>query len=140
MATDRVRINKLQTNPVAEVFFSDVNISALHDAIRYRVWVETDKEHVIGQQSRDQLLFVMRSIFLTESRHIPGERETILAQIRELNSHVLKYCVPQIVGELKMYKQYIHDSSTLPVPMERAQLVTSDRKKIVLDTRQLYST
>jgi hypothetical protein len=139
MATDRVRINKLQSNPVADVFFSDTNIGALHDAIRYRVWIETNKEHVIGQQSREQLLFVMRSIFLTESRNIPGEKDAILLQIRELNGHVLNYCVPQIVSELKMYKQYIHDSSTLPVPMERAQLVTSDRKKIVLDTRQLYT-
>lgn len=139
MANARVRINGLQSNPVSEVFFSDMNISTLHDAIRYRVWIETDKKHVIGQQSRDQLLFVMRSIYLTESRHISGDREAILVQIRELNGHVLNYCVPQIVGELKMYQQYIHDSSTLPVPMERAQLVTSDRKKIILDTRHLYS-
>ena len=84
MANARVRINGLQSNPVSEVFFSDMNISALHDAIRYRVWIETDKKHVIGQQSRDQLLFVMRSIYLTESRHISGDREAILVQIREL--------------------------------------------------------
>jgi hypothetical protein len=114
----------LQPSSVANVFFSDANVGALHQAIRYRVWVDSDRKLVIGRQSEEQLVFVMRSVFLTDAENREGQREVILQQVRDLNQLVLDFCVPQIVREANMYRQYMHDSSTLPVPLDHMQLVS----------------
>eukprot|EP00798_Chlamydomonas_sp_ICE-L_P000696 gene696-2127_t len=63
----RSRMVSFQPSSVANVFFSDANLGPLHQAIRYRVWVDSDRKLVIGRQSEDQLVFVMRSVFLTDS-------------------------------------------------------------------------
>jgi hypothetical protein len=120
----RSRMVSFQPSSVANVFFSDANLGALHQAIRYRVWVDSDRKLVIGRQSEDQLVFVMRSVFLTDSYNREGNQAVILEQVRDLNQLVLNFCVPQIIKEANMYRQYVHDSSTLPIPLEHMKLVS----------------
>jgi len=86
------------------------------------VWVDSDRKLVIGRQSEEQLVFVMRSVFLTDSENREGNTAVILEQVRTLNQLVLNFCFPQIIREASMYRQ--RDSSTMPVPLERMQLVS----------------
>lgn len=108
--------------PVSALFFSDTNVNAVQDAIRYRVWVDTAGKHVIGRQNDIELMTVMRSIYLQYSINAPTD---ITGQVRILNAHVLNFCVPRIVSEVEMYMRYRKDISQLPVPLERAPMATS---------------
>ena len=105
------------------LFMSKKNVDALHDAIRYRVWVETGGQQVIGRQSDAELAIVMRSIVLQHGRN-DGSSDP-LEQVRELNARVLEWSVPRIVGEVSQYIKYRQDASSLPQPMAHGGLATS---------------
>jgi hypothetical protein len=109
------------------LFMSKKNLDALQDAIRYRVWVETGGRQVIGRQSDAELTVVMRSIALQHARN--DGRSDPVEQVRDLNSRVLNWTVPRIVGELSQYLQYRQDASTLPMPMAHGGLATSKGTK-----------
>jgi hypothetical protein len=106
------------TSDVSTIFFCKENIEAVHQAIRYSVFVRSCEKHVIGRQSQDELKIVMRSIYLQHAKDLPYE---VAKQVRELNGMVIDWCVNRILSELEMYMQYTRDISQLPVPLERSQ-------------------
>ena len=114
---------------LADLFFSQANVDALHEGIRYRVWVETEGRSTIGRQSDVELGLVMRSLLLQDGHHVEAGDTlmsgTLMSEVRALNARVLDFCVPRIVAELGIYMRYRQDISTLPVPMERGQLATT---------------
>jgi len=114
--------------PVSELFFSDKNFEAIQHGIRYGVYAKTCGKHVIGNQSTEQLIIIMRSIFLQHTRNLPYN---IVEQVKELNSHVLEFAIDTIVKELDMYEAYTRDASKLPVPMERSVNVSSKGDRII---------
>lgn len=106
-----------------DLFMSDVNVEALHAAIRYRVHVETGGRHVIGRQSDAELALVMRSVLLQSGRN--DASTSAVEQVRDLNAEVLAWCVPRIVTELRQYLRYREDVATLPVPLPHGPLATN---------------
>lgn len=112
----------LTANPVSDLYFSDANVAALQEGLRYRVYKETDGKYVIGRQSDTELRIVMRSIYLTYSRNLPG---SVVDQVRELNRRVLEWTVPEVLSNLKQHLTYMRDASTLPMPLERGELMTA---------------
>ena len=66
------QLKGIQTStPLSKAFFSTQNISALHTKIRYQVWLNTNKQHVIGNQSNEELVLIMRSMYLQYSQNQP---------------------------------------------------------------------
>lgn len=117
--------NPADMTPASRIFLSRANVDALQDAIRYRVYVETQGRHVIGRQSDVELGLVMRSVLLQSGRNRDRDgRGGTLADVRALNAEVLAYCVPRIVSEILQYINYRMDISTLPVPMQRSGIAT----------------
>ena len=105
------------------LFMSKKNVDALQDAIRYRVWVETGGQQVIGRQSDAELAIVMRSTVLQYGRN--DGRSNPIEQVRDLNARVLDWVVPRIVSEVGQYMRYRQDVSTLPQPIPYGGLATS---------------
>lgn len=125
-------VGQIQRNPVSDLFFCADNINVLQDAIRYRVWIESDKKYVIGRQSDTELKIVMRSIYYQFSMNNSSD---IVQQVRSLNAKVLEWVVPEVLSNVKQYEVYKKDASTLPVPMERAQLSTQKGTKVLEQVR-----
>ena len=94
--------------------FSVENIDSLQQQLIKGVYEESRTRFQIGKQDEDTLKIIMRSIFLQNSRNLPGN---IQMQINELNKHVLDYAIPQIIGEAEAYIKYKNDVSTLAVPL-----------------------
>ena len=84
-------------------FFSNQNIQIVQNAIRYQVWIQSNKKNHISNQSETEVQKVMRSIYLQYARNLPDK---ISQQIEELNSKVVNYCVPIIMSNIQQYKQY----------------------------------
>lgn len=112
-AYDALR-GQLQRTPLSDLYFSDLNIEALQNAIRYRVYNETNGKYVIGTQSTIELQIIMRSIFLQYAQFRECD---LVEQVRLLNQYVLDYAVPNVVSNLKQYEKYRVDASTLPMPI-----------------------
>lgn len=119
-------------NPLSDIFFSQTNVNALQDGIRFMVWKKTDGTHIIDRQSDVELQVVMRSIYLTHSKNVPFD---ILGQVKALNSMVLDWVVPRIVQEISLFQKYKRDISTLPVPLERSKNMSSSGTKFLFNDK-----
>lgn len=100
--------------PLSKAFFSQQNQQILQNGIRAGVYNRSNGKYVISQQSNSDLKMIMRSIFLMQSENRMTHQ---VDQIRELNAHVLDYCIPRVFGEAQGYIKYLHDASTLAVPL-----------------------
>lgn len=113
-------------NMLSQIFFSQINIDGLQEAIRYQVYVKSCKQHVIARQSETELKIIMRAMYLENARH---RQNDILPEIRRLNALVLDFCVPRILQEIKMYISYRNDINKLPTPLDRGEFQSSKGTK-----------
>lgn len=118
-------------NDLARVFFSRQNMDALQQGIRYVVYKNTCRKHIIDNQSETELAIIMRSMYLQHGEHRPYG---IIEQVKELNGHVIDFAVPKIIEEINMHDHYRKDVSALPVPMARGQIETNKGTR-VLETK-----
>ena len=79
-------------------FFSNSNLQIIQNAIRHNIWLRSNKQFVIGNQSETQLEIVMRSIYLQYSKN---QDNNIKEQILRLNELVLKHCIHNILSNIK---------------------------------------
>jgi hypothetical protein len=109
------------SNLFSSVFFSSQNVENLQKLIRFAVYKETNE--IIDNQSENELLIIMRSIFLTypnfppefkrgmsleRLNHIKSEYQK---EVNRLNEIIVNETVPDIVSQIKQYKDYLRDSS-----------------------------
>lgn len=116
---DMIRGN-WEPNPLNQTFFSPANVQIVQNLIRKRVYDES--KQIIDPQSTDEMLIVMRSIYLSYGRNEP---QKIREQIEELNARVADWAVPRIVSEISMYLTYRKDASTMPVPLSHPVNISS---------------
>lgn len=119
---------RIQPNELSNIFFSEANIEALQQGIRYRVFVETNGQFTIGRQSDQELKVIMRSIYLQYSKNTP---HGCIEQVRDLNAKVLEWAVPEVLSNVKQYSVYRKDASTMPMPLEHAPLMTMKGTKVL---------
>ncbi len=108
-----------QANDISRVFFSEDNINAVQDAIRYQVYIKSCKKHIIDRQSDNDLKVIMRATYMEHAMHNPPSP---LKEIKRLNMIVLTFCVPKIIQEINMYMRYREDISKLPMPLDRSEM------------------
>ena len=125
--------NALQGNweksTLSIAFFSRENIQILQNAIRAGVFKLSKEQYLIGPQSVDTLKIIMRSVFLQNSANLSCH---ITQQIEALNNIVVEYCVKQIYGEAQGYMTYLHDASTLVVPIQHPVMSNTNNKTLEL--------
>lgn len=91
-----------QKSNLSDTFFSIKNVNVLQLQIIQRVFKKT--QVTIGKQSQIELNHVMRSIYFSESRNLEYSIED---QVRQLNESVLRYCVDNIVTNLRQHQVYL---------------------------------
>lgn len=123
-----------QNNPLSSIFFSQVNIDAVQEAIRYQVYIKSCKKHIIGKQSETELKVIMRSVYLEHSKHRHRNYD-ILPEVKRLNQIVLDFCIPRILQEINMYISYTNDIERLPEPMPRGEFASSKGTKVLEQKR-----
>ena len=111
---DAIRGNVMAT-PLNQAYFSPANVQIIQNKIRKAVFDRSNGEFVIDNQSVDELMIVMRGMYLQYCKNLP---DRIPEQIAELNQMVSDWCVPKILAECSMHKTYLHDIQNLPVPMQ----------------------
>lgn len=116
------------------LFFSERNIQNIQNIIRMLVYKEMNK--VIDNQSTNELLVIMRSIFLEYSAHPPlidastpeAQKQKLFGmytrEVSRLNEIVINEIVPKIVSQLQQYLDYLRDASTQPYQTETPKNVS----------------
>ena len=114
-AKETILYGTLTRSPLSDTFFSKDNMQRLQNMLRYQVYVSSGGEYQIGEQSSNELLVIMRAVYLQYAKHLPTG---IPQQISELNRQVIEYILPKIMSEIKQYIFYIQDIQKLPTQIE----------------------
>jgi hypothetical protein len=109
----------LTNTPLSLKFFSKDNINSIQSGIINGVYIRSDDNYVIQNQNEQELLIIMRSHYLQYGKNLPNN---INYQINELNNMVIAWSVDNIINNIQQYISYKKTCSTLPMPLERAQL------------------
>jgi len=96
------------------LFFSNRNIQIIQNAIRKRVYDISG--HIIGNQSENELLMIMRSMFFL---NLPLEFPTVTKNIEFLNKTVIDQALPKILTNMKQYLIYLKDVQRNSTPSDR---------------------
>ncbi len=114
-------LSHVEKSTLTLAFFSKQNVENLQVLIKNAVKLETGL--VIDEQSNNELLLVLKYIFITYSNPPPPftirlsqQEKTQLskiytAEIDRLNNLVVKYIVPRVVSELESHILYLRDAS-----------------------------
>jgi hypothetical protein len=119
-AEDAIRGN-VQATPLNQAYFSPANVTVVQNKIRREVYDRSNGEFLIDPQSADELMIVMRAMYLQYGKNQPTN---IAGQIAELNQIVADWCVPKIVAECSMHQTYLRDIQNLPMPMEHPMMMS----------------
>lgn len=106
---------------VSAIFLSDDNVNLLQGGIRNKILNLSNGKYNIGKQSDIDLKIIMRSIYFQYGKNTSNN---VRAQVLDLNTRVIDWCVPEILSNIKQSDKYIMDISTLPVPLDRPNLTT----------------
>lgn len=107
----------VESTALSEYFFSEMNKDVLQEALKARVWRNTEK--VIGKQSENELYIVMRSIMLQFANLTVNGRDNLINEIQKLNMKVLDYCSEIVSSNVLQHSGYVSDLEKLPVPLSR---------------------
>jgi hypothetical protein len=124
-AADAIRGN-MQSTPLNRAYFSAANVQIVQNKLRREVYDRSQGEFLIDPQSVDELLIVMRAMYLQYGKN----RESgIPDQIEELNQLVAEWCVPKILAECSMHRTYLADIEKMPVPLAHPIKLTQTGSK-----------
>jgi len=93
-------------------FFSSENVDLINKKFILTVYNRTNKEFLICPQKEENLLIVMRYVWIEYSRNLPFN---ITEQINELNCIVVGEILPTVVSNADQKIGYVRDISTQPV-------------------------
>lgn len=117
--------------PLTFLFFSKQNILNLQNVIKHVIYKELNQ--VIDNQSNNEMMIIMRSIFLEYHRHpklfnasmSDSEKTKLMKQytneVSRLNELVINETVPRIISQLQQYINYLEDASKLPMQIEKPE-------------------
>lgn len=114
----------VERSPVSDKFFSHRNMKHLKMLICRSIYQQSGGKYnpAPEAQSDNELLLVMRSIYLNNARHLPDK---INEQVAELNFQVIIDMVPRAISNAQQQLAFIRDSTQQPLPMDRPQCLSS---------------
>ena len=120
ISSEKILLNIQQKNVLNSLFFSKRNIDNIQKTIIFQVWKKTKQK--ITKQSYNDLIIIMRSIYLQNSKNL---NYNIKKQIKDLNDIVVAETVPMIITNIKSHLQYLIDNSMPTRVSDRPQFVDS---------------
>ena len=91
-------------NTLSKVFFHRKNINLIQKKIIKQVLKKSNNKYLIEKQNEEDLLVVMKSIFLRFAKHSPRD---IKNQINELDNLVVDAVTPEIISQINAYVNYM---------------------------------
>jgi cellulase/cellobiase CelA1 len=101
-------------SPLSDSYFSKQNIQYIQNGIKQGVYTKSQKRISVDDQPEDQIVTVMRSMYLQYSKNLDSN---IQEQVNDLNSRVLNFCINNVFNEAVAYLKYREDASTMHIPI-----------------------
>ena len=98
--------NENDMSKVAIHFFSDKNLEIVNKNLVLRIFEYTNKKVQIPFQSRNDLLVVMKHIYVT---YALNQENDIEKQVYKLNCRVVGEILPSLISEVQSYMIYLEE-------------------------------
>ena len=99
-----IRVNEDNLTELSKYFFSDVNINLINKQLILKVYKKSGKKYKIPFQNKDDLLVVMRYVWIQDSKNLDFN---IKEQITTLNCRVVGEIYPNVVTNIEQYINYL---------------------------------
>lgn len=116
----------LENSILSKTFFSKKNMDIIQNKLKWLVYEHSNKQYIIGKQDENELLIIMRSIYLEYSKNLPV---SIKEQIGFLNEKVYEDIFPKLYSNVKQYINYLADVSNPYKIMNRPEYINQSGTK-----------
>jgi len=136
---NQVKITECNISDLPNAFFSDENIILINNKLISEVYKKTNGEYRIKAQSSEQLLIVMKYIFLEYARHLPYD---IKGQINELNCRVVSDILPNVITNAQQHIGYLRDIEKIrePLPLPVSTKYSSGSSRTLPSSSTLFNS
>ena len=107
-----IATNQDELGNLEKAFFSKENIDIINKKLILAVYTKSNKEFLICAQKEENLIIVMRYVWIEYSRNLPFN---IKEQIEELNCRVVGEILPTVISNADQKIGYYRDISTQPI-------------------------
>lgn len=113
---------------LSELFFSKKNVNLIHIKIINKFKKEFNVN--LGKQSENELLIVMRSIYLDNSKNTFNSKNEVKNQLDKLNNRVIEICFNNIKTNYLGHQLYLQRINTDNfTPLNRSEFVSNKGDK-----------
>ena len=112
LVVNELKLSECNVGELETAFFSKDNIDLINKQLILSVYYRTKKQFLICPQKEDDLIIVMRYVFIEYSRNLPFD---IKGQVRELNCTVVGEILPTVISNTDQKIGYLRDISTQPI-------------------------
>jgi hypothetical protein len=103
---DKIAIEGISEKTIiSDIFLSQKNINLLQ--LRIVNIIKDKYNYKISKQSHNELIIVMRSVYLNNATNNYKNKEEIKKELQKMNNLVLNYCVENIVKNIKSHELYL---------------------------------
>ena len=123
-------------NLLSTVFFSPENIEIIQQRLIKGVFNASNKQYLIGKQSEQDLMVVMRAIYLQNATF--ATCTNIANQIDNLDNIVVNNLVPNIMSAVIFNREYLRTINNPIQPIDRPVNMSSSGNKSLPSTMRTY--
>lgn len=117
------RVTNMKFDQVGHTFFSNDNIKRIQKKIKREFYLRTKREFKLDvDQDEHKLLIAMQSVYAEKGRYLPTH---MVRQVKQLNSDLVDYILPDMITEAKQYYGYMRDINQPLKPIARPMNVSS---------------
>ena len=116
-----------EKNIISDLFLSNKNIDLIH--LKIINTVKTKFNYNISKQSRNELLIIMRSIYLNNSTNNYSNKNEIKKELAKLNELVINYSVNNIIKNIKSHELYLEkiNNDLNPIELPKPTSIKGDK-------------
>jgi len=119
-----------ERNPLMDFFFSKKNLDHIQNLLIKMVNTQSSGVYNISRQNDNELLTVMRSIYIKTPTNPYATGNDFKRDICTLNKNVLDWVVPRILVNIQQYLGYVRDHGNNLRPIDRPEFMSSAGMRI----------
>ena len=117
----------IENNIISNLFLSEKNINLIQIKIINIIYKKY--KYKISKQSKNELMIIMRSIFLYNCTNIFSNKEEVRNELNKLNNLVINYCVINIIKNIKSHELYLDkiNNDLQPIDIPTSTTIKGDK-------------
>jgi hypothetical protein len=119
-----------ERNPMMDCFFSKKNLDHIQHLLIEMIRYQSGGQYQISRQNDDELLTVMRSIYIKTPTNPYSTGADFKRDICTLNKNVLDWVVPRVIVNIQQYLGYVRDQGNNLRTIDRPEFMSNCGNRI----------